>query len=366
MYRIVLSVALLVVLTAPARGGWDEGWDAYKRRDYTTATREFMVLAEQGDARAQVTLQIMEVFDEGGPKDLDKLEKWRNTPNRQNRREAVKWFRNAANQGDTKAWTLLSSMYGEGYGLPQDSDESMNLLRKAAEQGLLKAAEQGEVLAQKYLAFFMSFANKMTESNYWIRKAAEQGDRWAQRHLGARYMHGPNADELLAYMWLDLAAAQGARGAAEARDQLAIRFNTIKELGMSLFDKDRIDEAKKLVQEWKEKHKSGEAQTAAVAPPPEPEDEGTPSCLAGATFGPIAEGSPWFGRVEGVQVVDVEPGSLASQMKLRKHDLVVKVMGQQVRDLDEFGAAMRKLGGGPGLTLLLRRDRQRNLNMIAC
>ena len=151
MYRIVLTVVLLVVLGAPAHGGWDEGWDAYKRRDYATATREFMALAEQGDARAQVTLQIMEVFDEGGPKDFDKLEKWRNAlrdadefykaittaasqghkfsakqtqeidrllrqrkQHKQNRRDAVSWFRDAANQGDTKAWTLLGAMYGEG------------------------------------------------------------------------------------------------------------------------------------------------------------------------------------------------------------------------------------------------------------
>ncbi len=69
--------------------------------------------------------------------------------------------------------------------------------------------------------------------------------------------------------------------------------------------------------------------------------------------------------VEGVQVVDVERGSLASQMGLRKHDFVETVNGQQVRDLDEFGAAMRKLGGGPGLVLGLRRDRQRG-HMIAC
>ncbi len=42
MYRNALGVALLVVLAAPAQGGWDEGWDAYERRDYATATREFI------------------------------------------------------------------------------------------------------------------------------------------------------------------------------------------------------------------------------------------------------------------------------------------------------------------------------------
>lgn len=206
-------------LTAPAQGGWDEGWDAYKSRDYATATREFIALAEQGDARAQATFSIMLVFDEvvldaGGPWNLEKLhlkvEKWFFKPdasNKQNLNEAEKWFRNAANKGDTKAWTLLGHMYDslgvlyyffgqsapggtmvvEGgvvhvygryrdcCGVPKGLDEAMKLW--------LKAAEQGEVTAQKSLAFVLGFQNKSTESANWTRKAAEQGDRWGQRHL---------------------------------------------------------------------------------------------------------------------------------------------------------------------------------------
>ena len=45
----VVFIVCLVVLAAPAQAGWDEGWDAYKHRDYATATKEFMALAEQGD-----------------------------------------------------------------------------------------------------------------------------------------------------------------------------------------------------------------------------------------------------------------------------------------------------------------------------
>ena len=131
--------------------GWDEGWDAYKRRDYATAFTEFMALAEQGDAKAQITLQIMEVFDESGPNDQGNLYKWRSTLSKQNFREALRWFRNAANQGDIKAWTLLGIMYddlivrfyfGEPAN-PQDRAKAIKLFRKAA--------EQGEVTAQKIL-----------------------------------------------------------------------------------------------------------------------------------------------------------------------------------------------------------------------
>ncbi len=85
------------------------------------------------------------------------------------------------------------------------------------------------------------------------------------------------------------------------------------------------------MQEWKEKHKSVKAQTAAVVPPPKPEVlmDGTPRCLTGATFGPIAKTSPLFGGVVHIQVVDVERESLAWKMGLRKHDAVVKVNGGQ-------------------------------------
>ncbi len=341
-----LCAGFTLGLTAPAWAGWDEGWDAYKRRDYVTASREFMALAERGNARAQVTLTIMVMFDEavldeGGPWDLDRLHdkvsKWLlepDAPNKQNLNEAAKWFRNAANQGDTKAWTLLGHMYGEGYGVPKDFDEAMKLW--------LKAAEQGEVTAQKSLAFALAFQNKMEESENWTRKAAEQGDRWGQLDIGKSYSHGPHADKMLAYMWLDLAAAQGSRRAEHARDQVAYMYP------------DQIAEAKKLAREWKEKHKSGEARTVAVYLPPEPEGDGTPRCLAGANFGPIAEDSPLFGGVLRIQVVDVERDSLAWKMGLREHDSVVMVNGELVRDLDEFAAATRKRGGSLILKILSR------------
>ncbi len=219
MFRIVLSVLILVGLAAPAQGGWDEGWAAYKRSDYVTATTEFLTLAELGDGRSQTTLGVMLVFDEvvfeaGGPWNVEKLHlkmyKWFSGPDAPNMRkwnEAEEWFRNAAGQGDTKAWTLLGHMYNSGSvlltyfglpapggtlvveggvghfygryrdccGVPEGLDEAIKLW--------LKAAEQGEVTAQKSLAFVFAWQGKGNESEYWKRKAAEQGDRWGQRHL---------------------------------------------------------------------------------------------------------------------------------------------------------------------------------------
>ncbi len=83
-------------------------------------------------------------------------------------------------------------------------------------------------------------------------------------------------------------------------------------------------------------------------------DEGTPRCLTGATFGPIAEDSPLFDGVLRIQVVDVERDSLAWKMGLREDDSVVMVHGELVRDLDEFAAATRKRGGSLILKVLSR------------
>ena len=48
-------------------------------------------------------------------------------------REAVKWYRKAAEQGHAWAQMRLSSMYASGEGVHQDYKEAAKWLRKAAE-----------------------------------------------------------------------------------------------------------------------------------------------------------------------------------------------------------------------------------------
>jgi TPR repeat protein len=50
-------------------------------------------------------------------------------------REAVKWFRKAADQGDAKAQLNLGACYFRGEGVKQDKAEAVKWYRKAAEQG---------------------------------------------------------------------------------------------------------------------------------------------------------------------------------------------------------------------------------------
>jgi hypothetical protein len=87
----------------------------------------------------------------------------------------------------------------------------------------------------------------------WERRAAEQGSRFSQYQLGLMYSRGEGVpkDDVLAYMWLNLASAAGdADGdrekAAKAREEVA-RALTPAQIG----------EAQKLAREWKPERESG-------------------------------------------------------------------------------------------------------------
>jgi TPR repeat protein len=53
--------------------------------------------------------------------------------------EAVKWYRKAAEQGDTDAQFRIGVSYYDGEGVAKDAVEAVKWYRKAAEQGLADA-----------------------------------------------------------------------------------------------------------------------------------------------------------------------------------------------------------------------------------
>ncbi len=78
MKRIATAVALLVLLTAPAWAGFDEGLAAYDRGDYATALREWRPLGEQGNAAAQFFLGFMYDRGRGVSQDYVQAHLWYN------------------------------------------------------------------------------------------------------------------------------------------------------------------------------------------------------------------------------------------------------------------------------------------------
>ncbi|MEJ2554519.1 MAG: DegQ family serine endoprotease [Gammaproteobacteria bacterium] len=75
--------------------------------------------------------------------------------------------------------------------------------------------------------------------------------------------------------------------------------------------------------------------------------------LEGAVFGAIEEGSPEYGHLKGIVVLDLARGSPAWAAGLRKNDVIVSVNRRPVTSLDEFQRAARS--GSRGLLLNIRR-----------
>lgn len=168
-----LFAALLVVeLAFPVAAGLDEGKEAFKRRDYQTAMRELLPLAEQGVAEAQMGVGIMHANGQGVA---------------ENPAEAAKWFRRAAEQGLADAQTELGAMHFMGIGVAKNEREAVN----------------------------------------WYRRAAEQGHPQAQFNLASMYSAGSGVaqDYVLAYMWCTVSANSMPVG--EIRDRAVRRCDRI-------------------------------------------------------------------------------------------------------------------------------------------
>ena len=105
-------------------------------------------------------------------------------------------------------------------------------------------AEQGNVDAQFSLgiAYFGAGPQDETQAAKWFRLAAEQGDTVAQFMIGWIYADGLGVprDYVLAHMWWNLAAMQGALLGGQKRDEIEVQMTP-----------DQIAEAKRLAREWK-------------------------------------------------------------------------------------------------------------------
>jgi hypothetical protein len=107
--RIKLSLGMTFVALALCGQAWagpfEDGVAAFERSDYTTASRLWRPLAEEGHATAQYNLGAMYDSGRGVPRDYT---------------EAVKWYRLAAEQDYARAQNNLGNMYANGEGVPQD------------------------------------------------------------------------------------------------------------------------------------------------------------------------------------------------------------------------------------------------------
>jgi len=117
----LIALTFLFLFSSVSFGDdFQDGVDAYERKDYKTAYKLWLPLAEQGFAQAQFNLGVMYDKGLGVPQDY---------------KEAVKWYRLSAEQGEAYAQFNLGVLYAKGQGVPQDYKEAIKWYRLAAEQG---------------------------------------------------------------------------------------------------------------------------------------------------------------------------------------------------------------------------------------
>ncbi len=249
--KTVISVLLLLLLCLTQNtfaNTFEEGKQAYLKKDYSRAIEILKPLAENGNAKAQITMGIMYDYGHGVPKDSAESIKWYRMAAEQgeplvqldlgikyfqgqgvaqNYQEAGKWWEMSANAGVADSQFNLGLMYYRGIGFEKDFDKASSLFEQAAEQGHANAQYS---LAVMY-AFGQNRQKNYTTALNWFRKAAAQGVAQAEFNLGVFYENGYGVEQDLAkaHAWFVLAANQDLQEAIEklrAFDKTAILKKT--------------------------------------------------------------------------------------------------------------------------------------------
>lgn len=155
---------------------------AYNRGDVMDAIQWYRQAADLGDSHAQVRLGYI----------YDKAE--------ENER-AVTWYRKAADQGDPAGQRGLAEMYASGEGVERDMERALSLMEKAAEQDFLPSIL---FLAATFERGAEGVAVDLAVSLKYWRQAAELGDQQAMLRISKAYRNGElslGADETEAARW---------------------------------------------------------------------------------------------------------------------------------------------------------------------
>jgi TPR repeat protein len=184
--------------------GLGEGVDKNEKE----AVKWFKLAAEQGTsveaAEAQLHLGNAYCLGEGVEKDD---------------REAVKWYKLAAEQGEESAQLLLGIAYHNGKGVEKDDNEASKWYKLAGEKG--NASAQFNLGCAYYFGQGVEKDDK--EAVKWYKLAAEKGHMKAQYNVGIMCSKGEGVqkDAREAIKWYKLAADQGY---AAAQHSLALMY----------------------------------------------------------------------------------------------------------------------------------------------
>ena len=126
-----------------------------------------------------------------------------------NYKEAVKWYRLAADQGDHTALWSLGGMYDDGNGVPKNRKEAVKLFELAAQKQFNEISSSNDTIASMKLSILSH----------------------TQVIIGNLYKNGGNGltkDYVKAYAWYALAAANGQVDAQEYIESLASKMKPVQ------------------------------------------------------------------------------------------------------------------------------------------
>lgn len=146
-----LILAFFLLWPASLLQDFEAGSDAYNRGDYTTAYRDWLSLAERGDAEARYNLGVMYEKGQGVPQDYA---------------EAVKWYLLSAQQGVAEAQYNLGVMYFNGNGVRQNYVTTYAWVNLAAAQGNKDAVKNLEIVQERMTPAQVAKGQKLSRELY--------------------------------------------------------------------------------------------------------------------------------------------------------------------------------------------------------
>ncbi len=183
---------------------------AYAHGDYATVLSLMRPLAEKGETKAQTLVGSLYFFGYGVPQDYA---------------EAAKWYRRAADQGRAEAQANLGDMYWKGQGVSRDYAEALELWRSAAEKRrTIPLTNIGLFYAEG-----IGVARDMCEAYTWWKRAAALDGGLAQNNLSIMFESGDlvSQDNVQALVWATLALKHMEPGQDDVASQAAARRDAL-------------------------------------------------------------------------------------------------------------------------------------------
>jgi TPR repeat protein len=173
-----------------------QGAEAFRAKDFAGAMKWWRQAADQGGPGGQFGVGLLYANGDGVPRDYV---------------EAMRWYRLAAAQGNSMAMNNIGNLYANGRGVPADTTEALKWYQQAATRGNSEAQlNLGIFYAQGH-----GSAPDYGEAMRWLRMAAAQGEARAWFNIGLLYRggFGVAADFKEAARWFRMAADQGVEAA---------------------------------------------------------------------------------------------------------------------------------------------------------